>query len=352
MGPSVKWVLLAFVIGFADAYGCADLAAEDLNQAASSGESETYEQLLKFEASSIFYKASHPVGQLWIQLPDGDFVAVCTGMVISSELVLTAKHCVFDGEDPLILRSAVLVLGRVDIVGGESFELDLDPADVGETENDFVVLKSKKPLSDYAQGIPRVGKDPVGRQGLYIIHFPALQPMVLSRKDCRILDDGDIGSMIRHTCQTQPGSSGAPILNESMEIVGMHLAGGKTSVVDTFNRGITISEIIQDSDVVKKALLASAGTASGPERPTPTETASIKLDNGGEFVLRGNDWFYDESGAETQVPVKLQRSGDSKYLFWNPTGDVMYSVPKLPGPVTEQKLKDLSTKTIGNVGFE
>jgi V8-like Glu-specific endopeptidase len=89
------------------------------------------------------------------------------------------------------------------------------------------------------------------------LHFPLGLPAAVSEQCETFAVDGD-GTRVEHDCQTRPGSSGSPLLNENMEVVAVHFKGG---VPD----GWTLQKLY-DAEMRGEVFLNKAVTASEVKR--------------------------------------------------------------------------------------
>ena len=316
-----------------------------------------YEPIDEFQPDSEFFQAASPVGELALEMPNGETLPWCTGTVINANLVLTADHCITtkppDSPGP---TGMLFTLGRTRLRRGMSYELSMQPVDEGKDRgDDFVVLKSIKRFELSSLYVPNVGKDPVGRQQLYIIHRPWGNPLVLTRYRCHASEIPVVGIQLHHTCATDSGSSGAPILNERLELVGIHLAGGfgNSNKAEDFNEGLLLSEILGKSAVVKSSLLSRTSVVSKsiePVRP-PAPSVSILTSRGDTFVLIGDSWYLTpaEGGEAARVRLTRQRDGGQSYELWDATRDVQYELPRDSGTVRSKHGTDPTWTEIGNI---
>jgi hypothetical protein len=126
------------------------------------------------------------VGHIYVVLPDDKNQALCTGVAISDDLLLTARHCLFDGDDQINIKSVYMVMDEINTYSGKKFELDMLPVDKGSgSDDDFVVLRSKTPLGDFAKYVPKIGTDPGPRQDLYI-YSARVKSNRLARRGCKM----------------------------------------------------------------------------------------------------------------------------------------------------------------------
>lgn len=168
----------------------------------------------------------------------------CTGTLIDKDLFITSAHC----EDACADVSVTFGFMEAE----ETFKckeiVEKGPTD--ETKSDFMVIR--------LEGNPGVShgwyklsdQELQPKQPLLIIHHPMGTPMKVSQKDCFFVEEKD--GMLRHRCDTEPGSSGSAILvpdythPENTRIVGIHGYGGcttSTTSSTTTNSGPSVRHI-------------------------------------------------------------------------------------------------------------
>jgi hypothetical protein len=304
-----------------------------------------YEHLRDFPHSSKFFQAGTLVGYLYTELQSGAHTE-CTGMVVSSHLVLSARHCIWDDHgNPLHIKSIRFWLGDTHTDGGTPYVLDKTPSEIGAgkaRDTDYVVFNSLTAFKLDEIRIPPLGADPVPDQILYVYHEPYGQPLTLTRFKCQATEDKPVpgtalvkDSLLRHTCDTQSGSSGGMILNEDLEIVGMHLYGGRSEKENSFNEGLLMSRIVSLSPVLKGAFTHGVGTVPHvPEAAVSATTARRSYKRAGgeqlDFIRADEKWFLvraaDNGNART--PLKVQGQADHVVVLWEPGTDTYYDIPE------------------------
>ena len=322
-----------------------------------------FEQVRNWPHNSLFYQASTPVGYLDTELENGGHLE-CSATVIGRNLVLTARHCIRDKHgNPVQIKVIRFWLGDTHTDGGTPYTVDKKWIDIGkEKDDDFIVFAATPAFEVRALRIPPIGTDPYPNQHLYIYHFPSYQPLTLTRFNCwatvdKTEDDTKPtkeDAILRHTCDTQPGSSGAPILNEDFQIVGIHIADGKSEKEGSFNEGLLISRIVQASSIVKDALSQGQGTiARLPEVAATQEgsSSSYRTEGGDVFLLAGKKWYLVPEGSalNSRVPLKQQGQSDQSYTLWDPIADVLYEFPVNGGVLRKQQAQEGQWDEVGSV---
>jgi hypothetical protein len=310
----------------------ASLSHEDLDETKGSQPLNGFEQVRNFRKDSVFYKASTPVGYVVVDTYGGgqDF---CTGTVIDKDALLTARHCLNNKVGKrLQIRDIRFWPQDTHSEGGTPYHLAAQPLDEGKgDQDDFVVLRFTTSIDTSGMQIPSIGGDPVDQQALYIYHEPFGQPFTLTRLNCWAIRGTDDGVELHHHCDTDNSSSGAPIMNENFQLVGIHLAGGLSpDDISSWNRGLLLSEILTKSNRVHVALNRDhpAPTSDDSQVTVPPATVSFSNAQGDKFELKKNIWFYQPhlQGAQ-QIRLKAQEGTSNAYVLWNPTNDTLIELP-------------------------
>jgi hypothetical protein len=173
---------------------------------------------------------------------------------------MTNHHCIDASDFPNHAIDRIrLELGVLsNSTSFEVFNVGLAPAE-DSRELDYAILTVDKRAEQRFGYFKLAVRDPRDSEELFIVHHPLGQPQSLSRYRCRADTPATVGRTIRHLCNTQPGSSGSPVLSDNDNtIVGLHNAGiPVSSSSQKSNAGIRLSSIL-----AKSPLLNSLGVAS------------------------------------------------------------------------------------------
>lgn len=183
-------------------------------------------------------RASAAVAKLRARLPDGSAEWAGTGFLVAPGLLVTNNH-VLPAEEAAALTIAEFNFEH-DLNGVELPRrvFNLMPSVLFYTDRDhdvsFVEVAPRAfdgtPLSDfgYLPLLPRTGKG-IDREWVSMIQHPKGQPKQIAIRNSQIvaLDDTDILGIdlerfIHYTTDSEPGSSGSPVLNDQWQVVALH----------------------------------------------------------------------------------------------------------------------------------
>lgn len=221
----------------------------------------------------------------------------CTGTLIAPDLVLTAAHCIFDGEtpvDPAELRfRAGLRDGKA--VGESAVARSVVHPGYAVTSSDAVDrVESDVALLELAAPIPAATAAPfrvaalsprVTRVG--VISFARGRDAAPSRQaDCGVL--GRSGKLMAFDCDVDFGSSGAPVFDRSgsRPVIVSIVAAGYREKERTVSVGMVLPAAVAE---LRRALVTGRGVnvASGSGGITPRRIlpgAATTAAGGARFV--------------------------------------------------------------------
>ena len=186
--------------------------------------------LNQFNPQAFYRQLARPIGRLAVEFKSGN-PAYCTAALVSDDLILTNAHCIFDASGNNLARAGVLWMGYLSAgvkEGTDQYEVATSsPIEFGtpgpEGPPDYVILRVKSGDPGKTWGTVQLSNDaPLDGDSLAIMHHPLGFPMVVSAGgQCRSTRLSQID--VFHICDTQGGSSGAPVFAlGSSEVVAIH----------------------------------------------------------------------------------------------------------------------------------
>jgi hypothetical protein len=233
-----------------------------------------------FSASSRFAHAARSVGRLQLEiLPKGRAEAVliaCSSVLIATDLVMTAAHCLRAKQDDTGIRltadplKAGVRFGLYDDnnaqseLVGQLFDLEPKPAEI-DPKLDFAIFRL---TPDAAARVASAGFFPAKFSGdqivsgmdAFVIGHPLAWPLRISRANCRILSvpaGGASSTRVKHSCGTAPGVSGAPVFDDvTCAVVALHVEAPDRTLNDGLSVGfaVPVLEIAARSGLMRRAL--------------------------------------------------------------------------------------------------
>lgn len=289
----------------ADDYGKTDLVLLE-----STGNASTYiaahdgafEPIRELPADDPIRRLAHAIGRVDIleqNASGGRDLVTCTGAILPGGWVLTNHHCIPEDAPHKLLAASILtgylVQGDKDT---RRYTLSIDPVDWHKVLDFSLVKMQDVPGDILPLQIGGVAVDP--GDPLMVIHHPLGRPQVMTRFRCFATRDQEGGPILRHRCDTQPGSSGSILFDRDMHPVALHHSGGMTPNDDhSFNKSTLLSAILRESNLLREITgNAPAGTANAAPAPARPATApplekhpapGNGLSSGGVTdILRGN----------------------------------------------------------------
>ncbi len=263
---------------------------------------------LGVEFLTLALDAVNPVGRILTRLPDGRS-SLGTGFLVSPRLLLTNHHVLETAE--VADRSQVefdYQRGRDGFpMSVRRFSLDPESFFLADERLDYalVAVRAPEPFSTFLRLIGVQGKISLGER-INIIQHPLGRLKEVVIRENRLLDLPEEPSFAAHyEADTEPGSSGSPVFNDSWEVVALHHSGvpdtdaeGRILDVDgrpwrqgdppqrirwVANEGIRVSSLIGH---LRNASLTGAQGALRDEVVAPTEAAEAERGVGPAPVVR------------------------------------------------------------------
>ncbi|WP_172428518.1 trypsin-like peptidase domain-containing protein [Azospirillum brasilense] len=265
----------------ANQFGTANLAVPQSGQSADletlfNAHADNFELVKHFTERHYVKRLSKSVGRLDLLVngrEGGQWVEVCTGTVISKDLVITAAHC-FRSRDGRPLNISQ-VRFRIGFYGGPAgdgrdFQAEFPPREE-DVQADYAILRVSGLEAANIKSIPLGFESPDASQELFVIHHPLGKPMRVTRRFCRAATAAPVTlTDLRHLCDTLPGSSGAPVFtDEGRRLIAIHYKGGLDNTSsDSFNSARLLASLRTFS-----ATLARTASSEAGQLPQDTPTS-------------------------------------------------------------------------------
>ena len=140
--------------------------------------------------------------------------------------------------------------------GVAQYPVDIKPVEANE-ELDYAILRVEGNPGDEWGTIKLSKHTPDARNTLFIVHHPGGFPKYISRGRCQTSNPAIDGNDLLHVCDTLPGSSGAPIFdNSSRKVIGLHFSA---VALKKLNAGKRIASIAQKSPLIARLVQKASG---------------------------------------------------------------------------------------------
>ena len=185
---------------------------------------------------------------------------VCSGFLITGDLLVTNEHCLGTTE---VALSAIADFG-FDGLDVDPLRVRVSRLEAADANLDYAVVR----LAQAPTGFGRVTigtTTVIDGQALVIVQHPAGEPKQASIDDCVVKNASRNGvapqlTDFGHLCDTLGGSSGSPVLDlKSGFVVGLHHFGFTQGATDPVNQGVHIGLVLSDLKKRFPKLMAEIG---------------------------------------------------------------------------------------------
>ena len=213
-----------------------------------------YEPLALSPPQDVLRKISRPIGRLDILYEKG--TSTCTASIVSENYILTNYHCVPGNRKNGDVEEVSILMGyysQVETLRTKRYKVRASPI-TSDEELDFALLKVEGNPSNEWGIVKLLDRDPFPGESLLLVHHPLGLPLHVTRGRCRAARPNSFDSTdIFHTCDTEGGSSGSPILTtDGQHMLGIHFSGvfGNSG----FNRGKRLAAISAKYNEIKELI--------------------------------------------------------------------------------------------------
>jgi hypothetical protein len=181
-----------------------------------------------FPEGTDLRKIGSSVGLLWIDVTDGKgktHALQCTATLIAPTILITNHHCL-ETDSPGDHRTLEL---WIDYRGGTPVRHKVEPTPVEiDAKLDYALLRLLPPATrPEPVSLTRLRfRTALPGERLFLLHHAGSKPLQVTRARCHADTSNAAGDhVMRHTCATLPGSSGALVFAaRDHAIVGLHRA--------------------------------------------------------------------------------------------------------------------------------
>jgi endonuclease G, mitochondrial len=193
-----------------------------------------HSDLMPINYLEVGLRVAAAVCRVQVRDRNGRLLGPGTGFMVSPDLMLTNNHVIWNGSEQ---RRTLAEFNYEDDASfmpkpQKTFAIDPDRFFFTNEALDYTLV-AVHPVSSDGTALATFGFLPLyatsGKalltEPVSIIQHPDGAPKQIAIRDNRILDIFD--DVVHYTTDTNPGSSGSPVLNDSWEVVALHHAGVK-----------------------------------------------------------------------------------------------------------------------------
>ncbi|MGH2823777.1 MAG: trypsin-like serine peptidase [Thermoleophilaceae bacterium] len=213
------------------------------------------EPIGKYGNVDSVWRPSRAIAKLSIK--DGAKRYSCSGFLIGENHLLTNEHCMPAGiavRTPGSCSEAIEVLFNYDGDGAQPSPCLCTEVLEKNTGLDYAVLRlAGEPGKSW--GVLRLETTRLPRGGLAeplrVIQHPGGRPKAVAIQRCRTdrvgvpgIEDGGVDQDFEHTCDTEGGSSGSPVLDGSGRVIGLHHFGFTEDAAVRRNQAVLMQRVV------------------------------------------------------------------------------------------------------------
>jgi len=171
--------------------------------------------------------------------PEGAYTA--TGFLVAKDVLMTNHH-VFPNESNVV--ESIAIFGYNDSHHNPNQKsVDIVKFLTSDKDLDFALVRIAESMPDFIR-LPQVSLKFAKGQYANIIGHPNGNPKMVSLRSNKISEV--MQNVIEYTSDTEPGSSGSPVFNNSWKLIALHSSAGSKDSSGNWisNKGIRIDRIV------------------------------------------------------------------------------------------------------------
>ena len=171
---------------------------------------------------------------------------VCTAWLVAPDVLMTNHHCVPGMSGTLERGIALFDYLTPDPKGTTQVEIDVEPL-ATDPELDYALVRLREPAPDGIVPLSVAARPVTPGERLMLIHHPLGQPKMMTRFQCAVHPGmPPHETFVPHICDTEPGTSGAPVFDASGVPVALHHQGGlNPNDANSFNLATALRAIAE-----------------------------------------------------------------------------------------------------------